>query len=281
MARRGEAWRRRLRLNQDRLVAERRRSGMFTSLSAGVNVYHLFLGESAAKRPIAYHCISLQMATIWGCRIHLDQTGATNLVVPKMTAMRNRPLRVERAMKQLMTLRAPKAGQTGSSKDPNPHKISIYVFLMGCKSFATSAWWLWSYMYTRRKVSMDQLIPFGQVWFLMFALNSKCVTTNWRTKIWSETQPILTPLLFKPYAGAVGCGDDAGNEQQCWLLQRGLLLVQVRSKEIVKGKGTIYASYSLIWRNTKFTQVLGENWSIECIVLDFPVLKECFASIYI
>ena len=45
-----------------------------------------------------------------------------------MTAMRNRPHSVERAMKLLMTLGAPKAGPSGSSKDPNPNKISIYVF---------------------------------------------------------------------------------------------------------------------------------------------------------
>lgn len=53
MARRGEAWRRRLRLNVDRGVAERRRSGMFTSLSTGV--LSSFLGGSVAKRPNAYN----------------------------------------------------------------------------------------------------------------------------------------------------------------------------------------------------------------------------------
>ena len=45
-----------------------------------------------------------------------------------MTAMRDRPHRVERAMKQLMTLGAPKAGQTDSSKDPKSQKIPIYIF---------------------------------------------------------------------------------------------------------------------------------------------------------
>ena len=54
MARRGEAWRRRLRLNIDRGVAERRRSGMFTSLSTGA-LSSIFGGGSLGKRPNAYN----------------------------------------------------------------------------------------------------------------------------------------------------------------------------------------------------------------------------------
>ena len=184
-------------------------------------------------------------------------------------------------MKLLMTLGAPKAGPSGSSKDPNPHKISIYVFLhilfakwsrwkmileekfCGWIDFMWTSFelvWCWISFCSHQKVNMWQLIG-GQKHQMkinpsrhFFQTLCRC---SWRLCWCLQWAKTLMSSTRRPFGARAKLRHYAGKWNS--LVYMKYIWYSDCERPTFPGSGTTIKAY-------------------EWYVLDLPVPKECYLT---